>query len=139
MGLGYLFLSLVLRNLHITPITPPCMVKMLLHWYWFTSTTWHAHNCEWTVSHRILDISWWNPVVGVSTDDLRKGLQLVGWILGLWWPPSPYFFNLCVCKFVCLLVCYIVCLLCFYVVILNVFVFLICSMLNGKSRLLFIL
>ena len=78
MRLGYLFLSLVLRNLHITPITPPCIVKMLLHWWWFTSTAWHAHNCEWTVSHRILNIGWWNPVVGVSTDNLRKGVQLVG-------------------------------------------------------------
>ena len=70
-GLGYLSLSLGVTTLHITPVTLPCMVKMLLQWWWFAPTAWHAHNCEWTSSHRILNISCRNPVVGVSTDDFQ--------------------------------------------------------------------
>ena len=37
----------------------------------FVPTAWHAHNCEWTSSHRILNMSDQNPLVGVSTDDLQ--------------------------------------------------------------------
>ena len=70
-GLGYLSLSLGVMTLHITPVTLPCMVKMLLKWWWFATTAWHAHSSESTSSHRILNISCRNPAVGVSTDDLQ--------------------------------------------------------------------
>ena len=33
--IGYLSLSLGVMMLHITPVTIPFMVKMLLHWWWF--------------------------------------------------------------------------------------------------------
>ena len=43
-GFGYLSLCLGIMILHLTPVTSPCMVKMLLHWWWFTPTAWHTHN-----------------------------------------------------------------------------------------------
>ena len=117
-------LSLGVRILHITPVTLPCMVKMLLHWRWFAPTAWHAHNCEWTSSRRILNISCRNPVGGVSTDDLQwyyiihcsrkylsMGVQSVGWILDVWWPPLlPQSLCLWICFSICLPVCLLDCL-----------------------------
>ena len=70
-ALGYLSLSLGVMTLHITSVTLHCIVKMLLQWWWFAPTAWHAHNCEWRSSHKILNVSCRNPVVGVSTDDLQ--------------------------------------------------------------------
>ena len=45
-GLGYLSLPVDVTTLHITPVMLTCMVKMLLYWWWFGPTAWHAHNHE---------------------------------------------------------------------------------------------
>ena len=37
-GFGYLPLSLCVTTLHVIPDALPCMVKMLLHWWWFAPT-----------------------------------------------------------------------------------------------------
>ena len=123
-GLGYLSLSLGVTTLHITPVMLPCMEKMLLQWWWFTPIAWHAHNCEGTSLHKILNISCQNPVVGTSTDHLqqydiihynRKFFEhrdSIDWLdLGGVMTP-PYYPNPCVCKCVCLFVC-----LCVYQVV----------------------
>ena len=43
------------------------------YWWCFAPFAWHAHSCERMnqSSHRILNISYRNPVVGVSTDGLQ--------------------------------------------------------------------
>ena len=99
--LGFLSFSLGVATLHITQSLNILFCKgawisllafrcndptynpsyCILH-QWFAPTTWHAHNCEWTSSDRILNISCQIPVVGVSTD----GMMTVIWT-GAWWPP----------------------------------------------------
>ena len=107
-------------TLHTTPVTLPCMVKMLLCWWWFAPTTWHAHNCEWTSSHRILiwvvEILFWEfqlMICGSITYTVTESTWAKGfnWLDGSWRHDDPsYFPNLCVCKSVCLLACLLDCL-----------------------------
>ena len=51
---------------HITSVSLLCMIAMLFGSWRFTSTAWHAHN--W----RILNVSYWDPVVGGLTEDLLQ-------------------------------------------------------------------
>ena len=48
---------------HFTSVSLLCMITMLFGSWRFTSTAWHAHN--W----RILNVSYWDPVVGGLTED----------------------------------------------------------------------
>ena len=69
-GFGYLSLSLGVTTLHVTPVMLPCMVRCYCNGGGSLPLLGMPTTVSKTSSHRILNISCRNPVVGISTDDL---------------------------------------------------------------------
>ena len=117
-GLGYRSLFLCVITFHITAVTLPCMIKMLLHLWWFAPTAWHTHNWmsffSYDIKYKLLkscyvSFNWWFAVAS------HHNCLDFTWARWSWWfSLLPKTLCLYICMSVCLFVCLFSVFLCFH-------------------------